>query len=340
MPIQQFDEGPGTGALLGESLGQGLQNLAEMKLGEWQRRNEQAKLSQALDKFFPGRGSQLASLPQPLQQLLMKEEMRAPGRAAFANALNAIMSGKEMPPESAGDLTTEELNKLAALQLQKTSGEETRRIREATEQTRKETALTQTQQREQSRIDRTNKPFVDYIDRGAPLAKSALDLSGEILDLMKTGKTVSGVRGLLPTVFQPAEAQQMKAKISDLITLLAASSETGKNASKYKLQLTEAGKVALEHRPETQFALLKGIQDKSGQIVLKGLIKNALIDANDGRQPENISAKTDKFFNKIERARKKMAIGDDLIEDELGIRLRNMGTYWEPVGFEEEEGAV
>ena len=89
---QIINPGPSLGYLLGTGLGSGLQQLAQNKLGEMQARSQQARVSQGLSALgIPAQEAhQIASLPEQLQGLVVKNYLAAAESKGLDEALSSL----------------------------------------------------------------------------------------------------------------------------------------------------------------------------------------------------------------------------------------------------------
>ena len=332
---------------IGESFVSGLGNVAQNYLNQQAYQRQQSELAKALGSLGISQqeAQGIAGLPPHLQQAAFKERSAAPGRQQFATALQAILGGEQLPPEAGQNLNQQQLLQLANLAEQtkqtkianeqkENAAEETRRRNAAVEEESKLKARTAEQQKAQALIERTNKPYLAQLQKESTFGKAAFELAKQMKELENTGLVESGYYAskIKPVSYLNQESQQYNAKSKDLADLLAGN--TGL-ASKYRIETKEASKPSISLKPEARTALVNDVLRKTGGLVLKETIKDALIEKH-GKQPANIDKEVNKYFKKFEPLLKKTPEGTVIEEDEIGLKLVNRGQYWEPLGYEGE----
>lgn len=109
---------PSTGARLGGAIGtgltSGLQNLAQNKLNEIQKRQQIS----GLEALLPGAG-QILNLPQELQETAFKQLLQAPQNQAYFSALQQLQQGQQ--PEEVNPLEQNAPTQKIAAPTQKTA---------------------------------------------------------------------------------------------------------------------------------------------------------------------------------------------------------------------------
>jgi hypothetical protein len=100
---QVINENPGLGALFGTGLGNSLNLLAQHKMGQMLNRHQQAQTTRGLVALgIPEENAaQVATLPDKLQELVVKNYLSAAENAGLDNALSELTGGQ--PQQSMGE---------------------------------------------------------------------------------------------------------------------------------------------------------------------------------------------------------------------------------------------
>lgn len=220
MAIYFPNQVPSTGQRAGEAFGGGISSalgaLAQQKMSQLQQRNQMSQVSQALESL--GLPSQLAALPESLQQTFVKQHLAQPQQQAFADALSSLLGGGTEQQAAAGTqispqlqqvmgnatqqqtqqpasgikipagLNQQQAMQLAQLGLQKQALSK----KEIAEQRKQELAQQKEERKqnflEQREIDKETKPFYDDIYKEAKAAKNNDKRLDKMESLIKTGK--------------------------------------------------------------------------------------------------------------------------------------------------------
>lgn len=152
--------------------------------------------------------------------------------------------------------------------------------------------------KEQQRIDKNLKPFNDTLDKAAINAEKMLSEYYKMKDLRLTGKVSSGLTGRLPNILQSKESEDYDTASNALAGYLA--SQQG-IPTEYKIKQAGTTKPSLINKPEVQESLENHGIEQAQAILLKSDLRNAVADANGGRQPENIKSMVSKKFDAAKR---------------------------------------
>lgn len=123
MAIYFPNQVPSTGQKAGEAFSGGIGNalnmLAQQKLSHVQQRHQATKMGSALEAL--GIPSQVAMLPESVQQAFIKQHLAAPQQQAFAEALSGLLGGEQQQqqaPASAGQQIAPQLQQVMGQQPQ------------------------------------------------------------------------------------------------------------------------------------------------------------------------------------------------------------------------------
>lgn len=268
MPLQILPAGTNWGATLGEGLGrglsEGLQMLANVKMQQYQQRQQQANLAERTRGLYQAAGmpeeqaTAWANAPMELQMLKLKDLFQAPQRTAFAQGLGAVAGGKNQGLEQLfGQMNPKDA--LALMNYQQ--GQRSQGFKETKEENR--------------RLEQSASPYIERYSKLGEAARVNLPNLNTLLDLVKSGKMSSGFFGLAPS-------PEKKLYDATVEQILADADVTGnENLKKLGQSLqSNLGAKALETRLN---AVIQRYQE--GQLYHQ--IANDIIERNNGIPPAN-----------------------------------------------------
>lgn len=219
------------GGNIGQALGTGLQQLAQMKLHDIQGKLHKTQNVQGLQSLLPGKEQSfyqnLAGIDPALQQLFLKEELKKPGEQAYANALNQILgipsAQQEQPSQQIGQINSKQATDLAKLQ----QGQEKLRLQ-------KQQIL---------------QPWAKSIEEAGSPARKIRYAASNALKILNTGKAFTGISGAItPTLLQSEEGQELVTLLNDIVLQKA---QLGKGVpSRLRLQLEQLSKADIWQKPK------------------------------------------------------------------------------------------
>lgn len=297
----------------GQGLGKGLQQLAEIKMEQMQQRHKQNQLASAY-KQIPGfkpewaeilsktPPQEHAALMQLLPQLDALQQQQQQGQqyqeqTPMQNLMgNNQQQRQQQQPYSAQQTQQQQPMNQSQLMARAFETPATKWAREK-EETRKQEFQLKQQTATQNNIE--NKA-AKYIEKAATEAADAEQLKANILrakKLIETGKTRSGLGGLLPLKLTNAnEETRVLDKIFNEIILLRGNMGKGV-ASRMKLQLAQAAKPSLDMPKSAQLHILDDmLEDADKTINAMGII-DEVIEANGGNTPNGLNRIATKVFH-------------------------------------------
>ncbi len=146
----------------------------------------------------------------------------------------------------------------------------------------------------QKAINTMNAPYVKNLSKGIDNAESALDALQNMKQLLQSGKVATGLKGkLTPGFFLNTESQLFDKYSNQLAQQL--SGQTGvPTGFKIKFALTQ--KPNLEQNFKTQETLTNKLIEDAEKILLKGQIRDMIIEENGMEQPANLETLVNKRF--------------------------------------------
>lgn len=244
--IQERGLGQTLGTALGTGISGGLQNLLTNKLQQMQQNKQASAFQQAFPQLPPQIGELLALQPDLAKTIL--------------DRLEGLEIGASGTPEQ----------KTSGITLGPSSQE--RRHRE-----------TLSQQKELSGI-KTAQPKFLKIEEEAKPARQLTKLATDALNLLKTGKALTGLKGqITPTYLQTPQGQELTALLDQIVLQKA---QLGKGVpSRIRLELEKGAKAAIWQQPEVIESILTDIIEDPENI--KAIARNQALEELMGEHGEN-----------------------------------------------------
>lgn len=294
----QLQRGPSTGDVLAGGFSQGLQALADGKmrqitqhhqqiLANQQRQQQQQEINLGLQKvgFTPEQSQQLAMLPLPILEEVVKGKLREGNEQAYSQALQGILGEGQQPmgpalQQSANGLphgiNSQQATKLVELQLQKK-------------------ALGEKKEKEerdfQHKIDQDLKPILTEYTKDAKNAHHVKKVASEMLNYIEKhkdefpGQAVGWLSEKTGVHLNPKVRTYM-AKANQLVTLLAHSRRG--QPTNFKIKLEQAAKPSVDKPIETQEELLRGIISDADEALNIPSTIEGIRQSNNGRYPSDL----------------------------------------------------
>ncbi len=303
MALHILRGGTTAGGRLGEAFGTGISSLLEHKLGQLQERSKRSQTSQglqAIEGITPEQAEQLSNLDPAILGPVLKQFMAAPGQKAYGQAISQLLNGEGGGglPEGA-QLNSQQATDLAKLSFKKQEVAETQR------------------QKKQVSIDASNKVYNDILDKSLANARAAKEKAEQLIGYAKTGKVSSGLEGrVTPQWMLNDESREFDAVGDQLASILAGQKGVPTN---FKIKWEKGSKPSLTHSTESQINLGQKVVDQSSPLLKRGEIRDELIAANGGVQPENIGTKVERAYKEWLKSgsKKKEEIPEEEITDTI-----------------------
>ena len=204
----------------------------------------------------------------------------------------------------------------------------------------------------QKEINRTNKPYVDQIDKNINPAREAKNLALDIKSAIESGNVLMGPQiGKLASsdytnwLVNNADTDKVKRAATKLATLEAQT--LGGQVTNLKEKLAQNSKISLTQNPEAALDILDGIIEAADDIELKYQAKNNIIDRNGREQPKHIDKLVEDEFKKLKTQKNteqfnsvkdlpdpKIESGE-VFEDEDGSGYISDGKEWKKLTVDE-----
>jgi hypothetical protein len=275
---------------LAGSVGRGLEALAGMKLNEVQQRNMQRQQAGALQglqglNISPEEAQAISVLPPELQKQLLRHKIETPQNEEFARGVRKLTGGEEIP----GQLGTETSNIPPQLN-----------AKQAKDLAELGFKKQEVDIRRQNAIENSNKPYVNRITEAAAPAHKVKTLIGEIRDLANNPQAnIGAIKSLTPNRFQNDVTQALVSKLNELVLQKA---QLGKGVpSRQRLALEQASKVAEWQKPGAINYLLDSFDAATDYEIMPELIKDQIIQENNGMQPRNLESLVKKRQHILEK---------------------------------------
>jgi hypothetical protein len=271
MPFQLLpQQQPGFGASFGTGLGSGIAYLAEQKLNQITKGHEIKQAAQ----FWKGLGlpdqqaMQFASAPKEVQKSLLD---RLEGVNVGGQVGQSQVTGQTAPQPGGVTIGAN-----------------------PAERRHKETL----QQQRIQHIEKMNAPIIKATEEAAVPANQLVKLSNQGLELLKTGKAITGAAGrITPEFLQSDEGQQLVSVLKQIVLI---KSQLGKGVpSRLRLALEEGAKAQIWQQPKVIEKLLsENIKDPEVQKAIAGdeALQKILLE---GSQPENLKSALAKSTHEI-----------------------------------------
>ena len=266
------------GGNLGTGLGQGLQLLAQHKMSELTKRQTQSKSAQLWKSLgLPADvADSIAAQPESIQKALLD---RVEG-AEFATQPQPAVS----PTTEAG---TSALPQPTGARIGPNPME--RRHREQLA----------------AQYEKINAPIIKDIREKSVPARQAVELSDNLLKILKTGKVKTGLRGLLtPNFLQSQEGQEFLSGINQLVLLKA---QLGKGVpTKLRLTLEQLSKPDVWQKPKTIENLLTKMRNdpEVQKAIAESEALQNILGENEAVQPKNLRALVNRETDKLLKTKK------------------------------------
>lgn len=326
--MPQIYQRQGLGELLGSGLGQGLgaglQQLAQNKLQEVTNRQQQGKMSSALQQllnFTPERANAAAPLPESILRELFKQHLQAPANAKYAEALSGILGGDQgggMGIEQEGSiqnpnaipsgLSQQQAFQLAQLKLQ------------AQERDRKNK---QAEEDREMKVQDKLEPFLKAQAEDYSSAKKIYAAAKRMRKLLDENKSKfpGWVTGQLPEWAHRDPAVREYIALSNKLPLLLASSRKGQ-PSNYKVRLEQMSKAHVGQPIETQREILDELERESKSVFDTQKSIAEAREKNDGKLPRDLRQKLIEggLSSESEDQSEELSTyaGSDIVEDDKG----------------------
>lgn len=303
--INSPDLGALTGQTIGTGLGEGLLSLAQNRLGKIQQREHVSKVAEALQGlgFAPEQAQHAAYLPESSLKELIKQQSLGPSRETYASALQELLGGGAQQPQQ--PLGAPEAS-APGLNIPKKGLTESQATKLAELGLKKQEKVASEKAANQRHIEKLNAPVLEKIEEKAIPAKTLNKLSNELLQLLDTGKVITGLKGrFTPKELQTEEGQQFLAKINQLVLQKA---QLGKGVpTKLRLSLEQLSKPDIWQKPKAIRRLLQDIQNDEliQEDIAKDLAREQILQESGESQPRNIKSLIEKRAKEIIKNTKK-----------------------------------
>jgi hypothetical protein len=329
--------GGNIGSAFGQGLSQGLQSLLNNKINQVHQQQQQQRTAQGLQSLLPNATPQeiqnLAMLPQDTLNLFVKQKLQEPGNQAFSNLLQQMYG----PPQAEGQAgeagQAPQLNLQNAGPINQKQALDLIKLQSDIEQKKEIQNL-----KKQQLVEGENRPYLADLDKRVSGARDIYPLVQELMGLLDTGKVATGIAGkYTPGLLQSTETQQFDSKAKELATYLAGAGKG--QATNMKVRLAQESKPLLEHKPETQRALLEDALNKYGKIMKEDEARNQILAENQGLQPKNLKFKVQEYLkkpqNRLDLPANTYEDGTEVQEGDLikvkGIQFERKNGKWEKV---------
>jgi len=253
------------GGNIGNALGSGIQDLANMKLQSIQQQLQKQQVKTGLKSLLPNLQEQqyeaLSQTPMELLQPFLKQELKRPQEEAFARAILGDENQQPQIGNNAPRLSGEQALKLSEHQLKK-----------------------------QKAINEENKQYVNPI---IEFHKPAVELEkklDEAINLVKSGQLAGGIGGRLQSatgLYNTDASQRYDTVINDIINAQA-QFEKG-NPGKFRLDAIRAGKAGLNQSDANKLKYLNTVRERTQDAQDEYNALQDIIKEHGDNQPRNIN---------------------------------------------------
>ncbi len=271
---------PSFGERAFQGLGSGIQQLAEMQMQNFMKQKQQGQLRQALAA---------GGFPQPLADLISS----LPNTELQQTALKNLYQGGGGMPQTGAQGTIEQMGQAqpqaqAPTAYNMLSQPPRREVREEEKLALKKQQALQPY-------------FKDISDKGAP-ASELLSTANEALNVLKTGKAFTGLKGALtPSVLQTEEGQLLDTLLNRIVILKA---QQGKGLpTKTRLELEKLGKAGTWQKPKVIEKILN-MTINDPEVMKNASNYQAFEDVNKqfgGEYPNNIKSLISERASELEK---------------------------------------
>lgn len=322
------------GESLGQGLGSGIEKIAQMKLNQIQQQHERGRLAQSYSKIpgiTPEQGYLLADMPEQHRMNILQDLVDRNKEDQWRQSQMQEPQYQQQPQQQSGSSTSGFQpsgfqNFMGQRQVQpqgfqpsgfqsqmQQPGMQKQRFMSpqlAWQQQKFQQQSMQNLQKEQRGAQKNIEArYAKYIDQAASEASNAEQLKASVIrakELIQSGKTRSGMGGLLPLSLTNAnEETRSLDKIFNEIILQRGNMGKGV-ASRMKLQLAAAAKPSLDMPKSAQLRILDDMLEDSEKTINATSIIDEIIDANGGEVPNGLNriatrAYHDRYSGKVDQ---------------------------------------